>query len=232
MASQEASHRKSAAEALAWCRKNEIDVVPALLTAALHDKDEEVRQAAEASLAELHLTREKAMRLCSKQLKESSYAETALRNAGQLGVAALMEALEASDAIIREKAARTLGCLREEAGEAVAALRAALADKDKNVRLAAAKALWNVSKDAEIVAPVLVDLLEEHGAAIADATESRRRNLQNVIEALQRVGPPAEVAIPALIKLTKDANRLIRESAVSAVKTIVPTAAPYAGMRR
>ena len=44
MASQEASHRKSAAEALAWCRKNEVDVVPALLTAALHDKDEEVRR--------------------------------------------------------------------------------------------------------------------------------------------------------------------------------------------
>jgi HEAT repeat protein len=231
MASPDASHRRSAVEALASCSKNEIDVVPALLAAALHDKDEEVRQAAEASLAELHLTREKAMRVCAQQLKESSYAETALRNAGQLGVAALTEALDVEDAITREKAARTLGCLREEAREAVPALRAVLRDKDLNVRLAAAKALWNVSNDAEIVAPVLVDLLEKHGAAGAGATESRRRNLQNVIEALQRVGPPAEVAVPALMKLTTDANRLIRESALRAVKTIVPTIAPHTGMR-
>src|SRR5438552_7949968 len=40
---QDSALRQSAAEALAWCDKNAVDVVPALLTAALHDKDEKVR---------------------------------------------------------------------------------------------------------------------------------------------------------------------------------------------
>ncbi len=219
MASPEAGLRKAAAEALAWCGKNEIDVVPALLTAVLHDKDEEVRQMAEASLAQLGLTREKAMHLCSKQLKDSSYAETALRNGGQLAVPALIEALGTKEPTIRERAARTLGCLREVAADAVPALTIALRDKDLNVRLAAAKGLWNITKNVRAVAHVLVDLLEEYEAAISDS-ESRRRNLQTVMEALQRIGPPATVAIPALIKRTNNTNRLIRESALGALKAI------------
>jgi HEAT repeat protein len=106
-----ASLRRSAAEALAWCSENEPDVVPALLTAALNDKDEKVRQVAEAGLAQLHLSREKAIHLCLKQLKDSCYAETALRNSGQLAVSALIKALGTKESATREKAARTLGGL-------------------------------------------------------------------------------------------------------------------------
>jgi HEAT repeat protein len=230
MASQDVALRKAAAEALAWCSKNDVDVVPALLAAVLHDKDEEVRQVAEASLAQLRLTREKAMHLCSKQLKDSCYAETALRNGGQLAVPALIEALGDEEPITRERAARTLGCLREVAVGATAALTITLRDKDLNVRLAAAKGLWNIAMNVEVIAPVLVDLLEEYEAAPSDS-ESRRRNLQTVMEALQRIGSPAKVAIPALTKRAKHPNRLIRESALRALKGIAPTAAHEAEMR-
>jgi HEAT repeat protein len=225
VANQDASLRKSAAQALAWCGKDDVDVVPALLKAALTDKDENVRQTAEAGLAQLRLSHEKAMHLCSKQLKDSSHAEMTLRNGGRLAVPALIEALGMEDPTTRVKAARTLGCLGELAGGAVPALTTALRDKDVDVRLAAVKSLWNITKNGEVVVPVLVDLLEVNWARASDVSESRRRHLQTVIEALGRIGPLAEAAIPALIGLTKDKNRHVSESAFSALKGIAPTVA-------
>ena len=67
---------------------------------------------------------------------------------------------------------------------------------------------------------MLVDLLEETRTFTSDATESRRRYLQTVIEALRRMGPPAKGAIPALTAMAKDKNRNVSESALSALKEI------------
>jgi len=218
--SQDASLRRSAAEALAWCSKKEANVVPALLTAAVHDKDEEVRQTAEAGLVQLRLSHEEAMRLCAKQLMESPYAEAALRHSGQAAVPALMEALGTQESTTLEKAARVLGCFGELAVEAAPALTSTLRNRDLNVRLAAAKGLWNITKKADIVIPVLADLLEDKWAAAFEPGEARRRFLQSVIESLGRIGPPAKAAIPALTAKTKDKNRLINASALNALKEI------------
>jgi HEAT repeat protein len=210
---------------LAWCGKNEPDVVPTLLASARNDKEEKVRQVAEESLAHLHLSHETAVRLCVEQLKDSAFAEAALRNSGPLAVPALLEALGAQEPAIREKAARILGCLGEAAPEAVGGLTAALDDGDVNVRLAAAKGLWNVTKVADAVVPVLIELLEETGSAIAAASEPRRRFLQTIIEALGRIGTPAKAAVPALLKMVKDKNRLVCDSALSALRKISPIVA-------
>ena len=103
------------------------------------------------------------------------------------------------------------------------ALTAALRDKNLDVRLAAAKGLWNIAKNAAAAVPVLVDLLKETSAAASEGSESRRRYLQTVIEALGRIGPPASEAVPALVAITKDKNRHISESALCALKAIAPT---------
>jgi HEAT repeat protein len=229
VANPDAAVRKSAAEALAWRAKNELDVVPALLTSTLNDKDETVRQVAEASLTELKLSRAKAIQVCAEQLSGSTYAELALKNSGQQAVPALIAALESTDPLTREKAARTLGSIGEAAAEATRALTKTMHDKNLNVRLAAAKGLWNVTKNADLVGPVLVELLKAHSAERSDDGETRRRSLQTVIEALQRMGPPAKVAVPALRAMTKDKNRHISESAQSALRDIAPPVA--AGIR-
>ena len=52
-------------------------------------------KAAEAGLAQLGLAQEKAIRVCAKQLKDSSYAEAALRHSGQPAVPSLIDALGA-----------------------------------------------------------------------------------------------------------------------------------------
>ena len=231
VASEEVRLRKAAAEALAWCGKNETDVVPALLTAALSDTNEEVRQAAQAGLDHLRLSHENAVRLCSRQLGDSAYAEAALRKSGLPAIPALVEALGAEEPATRVRAARTLGSLGE-AAAAAPALTAALQDDDPDVRLAAAKALWRVSKAADEVVPALVELLEGRRAAVGEVSESRRRFLQTVMEALGRIGPPATAAVPALTTVAKDTNRHIRESAALALQKIRPAVANTTGLRR
>jgi len=225
VADQDVCLRKAAAEALAWCSKNETDVVPALLTATLSDKNEEVRQMAQAGLDKMRLSHEKAIHVCSGQLGSSAYAEAALRQSGQLAVSALVEALGAEAPAIRVKAARTLGCLGEAAAAAAPALTAALHDNDVDVHLAAVKGLWNITRQADVVVPALVDLLSGNGAADQEPGETRRRFLQTVMEALSRIEPPATAAVPALTAMAKNKNRHIRESALIALEKIAPTAA-------
>jgi len=221
VANRDSSQRKGAAEALAWCSKTDLDVVPAL-TAALCDDDEEVRRLAEVGLTQMRVSRPKAIQLSAMQLNESVCAETALRRSGAASVVPLIEALKAPEPIAREKAARTLGALGEVALEAAPALQKSLNDKHVQSRLASAKALWNISKNADAVVPVLTEMLRGKEFPEPDTADSRRSFLQSVIEALHRIGPSAKAAIPALTRKTKDDNRLIRESAVRALKEIVP----------
>lgn len=224
VANRDTSLRKSAAEALAWCSKTDIDVVPAL-TAALQDDDEEVRRLAGVGLAQMKVTQEKAIYICAGQLKESVHAETALRKSGKASVPALIEALESKEPLAREKAARTLGAIGEVAIDAAAALAEVLDDKQLPVRLAAAKGLWNISKNADAVVPVLAELLATKIFPQPETPDSRRMFVQSVIEALCRVGPPAQGAVAALTKKAKDENRLVRESAIRALREIAPAAA-------
>src|SRR5207244_173984 len=143
-----------------------------------------------------------------------------------------IEALGTEEPSNRVKAARTLGWLGEVAAAAAPALTKALHDSDPDVRLAAAKGLWNITKTADVVVPAFVDLLKVKKAADLEAAETRRRFLQTVMEALRRIGPPATAAVSALTALTKDGNRHIRESALSALQMIAPAVATKVGLRQ
>jgi len=168
--------------------------------------------------------------MCAKQLRDSAYAETALRHGGAPAVPALVDALGTDDTVVQEKAARTLGTMGEVAAPAVPALTRALQAKDLDVRLAVAKSLWNIAKDAQVVVPVLVELLSSKGTA-ADVSEARRQYLQTVMEALRRIGPAAQAAVPALTAKSREKNRLISESALMTLKAIAPAAAAKAAAR-
>jgi len=229
---RDARLRKAAAEALTWCGKDETGAVPALLTASLGDTNEEVRQMARAGLDKMRLSHEGAIHVCFEQLGDSIHAEDALRKSGGLAVPALIAALAAKQSAIRLKAARILGGLGEVAAEAAPALTAVLHDKDLDIRLAAVKGLWNVTKTADVVVPALVDLLEQARVGGSAAGEVRRRYLQTVMEALSRIGPSATAAVSALTAVTKDSDRNIRESALSALKAIAPAEANRMALRR
>jgi len=217
--------RRPVAEALSYRPKEDLDVVPAL-TAVLDDEDEEIRRLAEQGLSRLGLSRADALGLCAAQLHASVHAEAALRRSGVVALAALVGALQAGTPVAREKAARALGAIGEPAAAAAPALRTTLGDRSREVRLAAAKALWNVSREsAAAVVPALTALLKPRPARDGDDPESGRRFVQTVIEALGRIGPAASAALPALADRAGDENRLIRESALRAIQDIGLTAA-------
>jgi HEAT repeat protein len=219
---QNSSIQQLAAEALAWRNKNDVEVIPVLLLAALQDRDEKLRQIAESSLTQLGLSREKAVELCADQLEDSCHAEAALRKSGPLAISALIVALTRPKSLYRQKVARTLSCLGELAAPAIPALTLALRDKNSDVRLAVAKSLWNITKNADLSVPVLIDLLEANRFNSNEPPDARRQFLQAVIESLCRIGPAAKAAIPALKKKTKDGNRCVSESAVCALMVIAP----------
>jgi HEAT repeat protein len=211
--------RLAAAEALSWCSKDTPGVVPAFIV-ALHDEDEQVRAAATKALQHWHLSEPRAIAICCQQLPDCALARTALRKSGAEAISALIGTLESKNPDVREQAAQTIGAIGEPAAPAAGALAAVLKDKDGAVRLAAAKALWNITKQPDLVVPVLASLLKGNGLPPADDGELRRRFVQTVIEALGRIGPVAKNALPALKATMKDDNRLIRESAERALKAI------------
>jgi HEAT repeat protein len=212
--------RKAAALALGWRSKTDKDVVPALFTAALREKDQELGQMAEAALSRLGVSHDRAARLCVSQLGGSVFAEVALRQMGAAAVPSLIAAVRAADPAVRKKAVRILGSFGEAAAGAVTALTAALHDRDPEVRLAAAKSLWNITKNADRVVPALVALLPEKRAFAPNDAEARRRFLQTIIEALQRIGPAARACLPALRQKTHDENRIVCDSARAAIREI------------
>jgi HEAT repeat protein len=222
MSHKDAIYRKAAAEALARCSRDALDVVPALLTASESDTNDEVRQMAKSGLDHMGLSPEKAAYLCVKQLRDGCYAEVALRKSGAMAVPALIKALASNDAGVQVKAGRTLACLGELGAAAVPALKALLKADDREVRLAAAKGLWNITNNAEIVVPTLISLLDESWTADADSSGARRMFLQTVMEALRRIGPPAKSAKRALLRKTRDKCRLISESARISLRSIGP----------
>ncbi len=217
-----ASHRVSACQALGFCSKNDAGVLPAL-TAAAHDEDEGVRAAANASIDRIGVNMAKAVQACIKQLKDCPHSVTALRRTGAMGVKGLIKALEDSEPNVRESSAKILSSLGELAQGAAPALSKLLRDKCSDVRLSAAKALWNITKQPDAVVPTLAGLLTSKMTPDTDDVEVRRRFMQSVIEALGRMGPAADQAVPSLMKVTRDSNRLVRESAVRTLQQIKPT---------
>lgn len=216
------STRKVAVEGLGCCSKSDGGVVPALVI-ALYDADEEVQRLAGEGLKRMHLSQEKAIEQCGEELGECAHAEPALRKAGPLAVPTLTAALADKRPAVREKSAQILGSLGEPAAAAAPALTKALRDQAPEVRLCAAKALWNITKQPDAVVPALAGLLKVNGGSPSSDAESPRRFLQSVIEALGRIGPPAQTTIPALMEQSRNENRLIRESALRTIRQIDPS---------
>ncbi len=221
-------HRIAACESLSWCAKTQLGVLPAL-TAATHDDDETVRAAANAALEKLGVSLPKAIQACVKQLKDCPHSVTALRRTGVLGVTGLIKALEDAEPAVRESSAKILSSIGEAANAAIPGLTKVLRDRVSEVRLSAAKALWNITKKPEAVVPTLANLLTAKLNPPTDDSEVRRRFLQSVIEALGRMGSAALEAVPSLVEISSDDNRLVRESAERTLRQIAPVAVAKSG---
>ena len=120
--------------------------------------------------------------------------------------------------ILRGEATWALARVSPLAPGTAATLGAAVDDRSGHVSVRAAEALWKVSGDAGRAVLALIARLGDPAVR------------QEAVQALNRIGPGAKGAVPALLIATKSKDRLFRESVVMALRKIDPVAAAKAGL--
>jgi HEAT repeat protein len=125
----------------------------------------------------------------------------------------LVRLLDDSQPKVRGKAAAALGRAGDRARQAVEPLQKRLNDDAVEVRVQTAMALWEVQQSAEGL-PVLME-------ALKDANGEPFR--AEALEALQRMGPVADKALPLLVSAAKEATPH-RAKAVRAVGRVAARA--------
>ena len=88
-------------------------------------------------------------------------------------------------------AVETLGSLGPSASAAVESLKPLLAVKDRDMRFAAAMALWSINREAQSITPTLIDLLEDADPDVRLAA----------IKALWSINRDASLVLPTVIDL-------------------------------
>jgi HEAT repeat protein len=124
----------------------------------------------------------------------------------------------ASEDTLRGEAAWALARVAPLALGTAAALGAAADDKSGYVGVRAAEALWKATGEAGQSARALATRLDDPAVRHMAA------------QALNRIGPEAKGAVPALLIATKSEDRLFRESVLMALRRIDPEAAAKAGL--
>lgn len=107
----------------------------------------------------------------------------------------MIDVLQTSWGDTRISAASVLGELGTDSRSAAPALRAALTDKSSYLRVAAARALWHIEREASLVLPALIEGLN-------DVNLPQEQELAAV--ALGEIGREAKTAVPALIAALQD----------------------------
>lgn len=131
-------------------------------------------------------------------------------------VPSLIKLLKNKDPKARASAAEDLGQIgairAQDAQPAVLPLKEALADKEPNVRRAAAVALGKIRLEAKEVVPELSKLLDDKSPAVVQAAAV----------SLGAFGAEAREALPALQKAQKDAgaNKKLRKILQGAIQQI------------
>lgn len=149
----------------------------------------------------------------SADLRERGiYMLGASRSDAEGTILAISNALTDPNAAVRVRAARSLGEYGPAAESAVDQLDAALDDSDPGVRAWAADALWRVSRAPQAV-EAMIELID------GPASDARLTALDALRETDSMLAAPA---IPQLVKLLDDADRLTREIAITALAKLAP----------
>ncbi|MDB6033665.1 MAG: polymerase, sigma-24 subunit, subfamily [Verrucomicrobiales bacterium] len=132
----------------------------------------------------------------------------------QQSVAILVESFNSKDSrSVSWGYAMVLGQLGKQATAAIPSLRKALASEDHDLRIFAAKALFQIDpKQAEVVVPALINVLKQR----------RAMNPHMAAEELGKLGVTGKAAIPVLREALSSGNPELRASAAKALTEIDP----------
>ena len=219
LVSRQKTIRLHAAEVLRDLGRDAAPAIPALLT-LLHDRDPGIRVVAAYTLGNV---------------------------GGEPALNALTAALSDTSPLARAAAAFAIGSMGRGAEASAPNVRQRLADPDTNVRVASARALWQITGDATASVPVLIATLNRPNAwdsalalgAMREAASNAVPALINLIErekvprplrempvsalALGQIGTPS---VPALIEITTHRDARVRTSAAIALGFVGAKAEP------
>ncbi|MBI2823842.1 MAG: HEAT repeat domain-containing protein [Planctomycetia bacterium] len=217
IAALDGESRTDAVDTLARLGPRAKTAVPAL-TKALADEDVEVRW-------------------------RSARALGAMGGAAAAAVPSLVEHLADPEAAVRAQSAAALGKIGVKDAAAVTALTKVVADPEPRVRRSAIQALVRAKPDPKVLIPLLLSVVEDSQpevampamAALADMGEQAvvplvasmkdRKARYWAALVLAELGPKAKAAVPALQKLTDDAEPEVRMQALITLGQIGPAAA-------
>jgi len=162
-------------------------------------------------------------------------AHAVLAKLGAVAVPALKRALNDPREPVRSSAATTLARIvppapREAVKEPIAKLIAAMNDPDLLRRERAIQAVGQRGAEAKDAVPALIKLLEPGAVSLPLAVELqygrqvRASHSHHVIEALGRIGPTAQAALPSLRRFLRDKELEI--AAAEAIARISPAPGP------
>ena len=145
-------------------------------------------------------------------------AAYALRRIGPRAVGAvpeLIDALKDPNVRMRGLAALALAEIGDGARASLPALSSALtANKDPNIRVLIAQALWMVGKDSDQALPALLDVIHD-GKLLTDIRVVG-------VNVLAIMGPAAKAALPSLLRLQEDPEETLRTAVAAAIEAIGP----------
>jgi HEAT repeat protein len=157
----------------------------------------------------------------------------------------LIKLIAAPHETVREAAVIAVGNFGSLADPALPILKQIAFDQRSTLRPEAALSLWKLTEDADLLTPLLTDLLQTKDApweaaevlavmgpaaqgaipALIEALEKEPSLQIRAAEALGNIGPPARPALPALHQLLEHSGKDVRESAAEAIGKIDPKAA-------
>jgi HEAT repeat protein len=223
LASRDKTIRRNAAEVLRDLGHDAMPASPALLT-LLRDRDAQIRVVAAHALGNI---------------------------GGETALTGLVAALNDKSPLVRAAGAFALGTIGPGATSSAPHVRERLADPDLKVRVASARALWQITGDTTASVPVLVAALNHPNAwdsalALGAMREAASNAVPALIELVQREKVPRPLrempvsalalghigvpAVPALIKITTHQDSRVRTSAAIALGFVGAKAAdaiPY-----
>lgn len=129
-------------------------------------------------------------------------------------ITALQKALDDTDKTVRSATAKELGKFGLKSKQALPQLRKMMRSDSGHARVQAALAVWRIAKDPES-AKVLIERFPKSNTSVQSET----------LMALAILGPEAEEAIPLLLQVATDENRLesLREEAIRAMARVGKT---------
>jgi HEAT repeat protein len=226
---EEVDLRALAAKALGRIGSEAKEALPKL-EAALKDKDARVRVNAALALFQVDgrtaglPVLQQALADTAPHLREQACAALAVLGVKAAPASALLlKTMRDGEARVRALCAEALGNLPESA-KVQTRLTEALSDKDEEVRLSAARALWK-NRGAPGEPGKLVELVT--AGLESDKPAVRKRAAQ----VLGEFGAGARAAVPGLLQALRDREGAVREAAAAALRRIDPKAARKAGVR-